>query len=208
MICETPNKYTWWDVHEACRVEKGIVTEVVETATIPFSTIATAVLTAFEFVHKGMDGLRFKEASFPDSEGYCIFHEMCGFHEVDCLEDWTDYVQGVDAVRAYWATRANNNCAALNGTLFRVLEFLKNKGISKVSVGYAEKLVIEISSLSPRKIGLKPHHVGTIVEPPVTSMVPPSSDGETYHEFLVGLTEDERIPVAFDCSVAQFGLLE
>jgi hypothetical protein len=95
--------------------------------------------------------------------------------------------------------------------LFKVLKYLEDHGISNISVPvtagltYKAKLV-KISSLSSRKIGLTPHHVGTIVEPPVVSRVPPSPDGETFHEFLVGMTEDDGIPMALDCAVAQFGL--
>ena len=91
--------------------------------------------------------------------------------------------------------------------MFKVLTFLDEHGISHISVRkYPKEVVIKISDISSRKIGLTPHHVGTIVEPPLISRVPPSPDGETYHEFLVGLTKDVGIPFALDCSVAQFGL--
>ena len=57
-----------------------------------------------------------------------------------------------------------------------------------------------------RTIGLSPRHIGTIVEPPCVSKVPPSPDGETFHEFVVGKTQEEGVPVAMDCSFAQFGI--
>jgi hypothetical protein len=170
-----PNmRYTWTEVHMA----RGY-TEEAESSTIPFRVVAMAVLTGFERMHEGMDGLWIKEAEFPDNEGYRIVHENRGFKRVDRMEDWTEYVQGYEEARAYWATHANNNCAALNGALFMVLKYLEDHGISNISLpvttGNTYKVeLVKISSLSSRKIGLTPHHVGTIVAPPVVSRVPPS----------------------------------
>ena len=214
---EIPNiKYSWHEVYEAQRAARGEITKTLETSTISFHAVAVAVTTAFEHVHRGMDGLRFVEASFPEDGGYHIIHEMRGLSTVSCLEDWTDYVQGPDeAFRAYWATRANNNCATLNGAMLQVLRHLNDRGISKVAVFIrckehilGKEHILDISGISIRRIGLTPHHVGTIIEPPCVSKVPPSPDGETFHEFLVGLTETEREPVALDCAVAQYGLRE
>ncbi|KAL7580955.1 hypothetical protein ACA910_005771 [Epithemia clementina (nom. ined.)] len=198
-----PNmKYSWTDVN---LVNQSLPRE--EDA-VCFSTVATAVLTAFENIHAGMQGLRFKSATFPDNGGYRIEHVMSGFHTVDRLEDWTTRVEDKVAVQAYWATRANNNCSAINGSLLKVLKHLLEKGVRQVSFyqkGTCNIVQVDVASCSIRKIALKPHYVGTILEPPCVSKVPPSPDGETFHEFVVGTTVDEGIPVALDCAVAQFG---
>ena len=45
---------------------------------------------------------------------------------------------------------------------------------------------IKISTITSQEVGLTPHHIGEIVEPPFVSRVPASDDGETYHIFLAG----------------------
>jgi hypothetical protein len=80
---DAPNtKYNWWDVHEAERAQIGQETELKKMSGLPLDTVATAVLSAFEKVHQGMDGLRFKEALFPDNAGYRIVHENVGLSSV------------------------------------------------------------------------------------------------------------------------------
>lgn len=204
-----PNvKYSWTEVSERRRICAG---DEERPHLIPFSAVATAVLTGFEYVHVGMDGLRLKSATFPENEGYRIVQEHHGFRSVNCIKDWADCVQGYDEFRAYWATRVHNNCATINGSVFNVLKHLKENGVTKISVRVRSATticteVIEISSISTRMVGLTPHHVGSIVEPPFVSRVPPSPDGETFHEFLVGMAESNGVPVALDCSAAQYGL--
>jgi hypothetical protein len=198
-----PNtKYNWNDVHAAAGHGNAP-----KLSAIPFDTVATAVLTAFEHIHEGMDGLWLKEASFPENEGYRIEQEQRGFNKVNRMQDWTSYGQGYEEARAYWAARTNNNCYAINGALFNILKILDQNGISKISVCSNHKVkVIKISDISSRRIGLTPHHVGTIVEPPLVSRVPSSPDGETYHEFLVGSLEEEGTSYVLDCAAAQFGV--
>jgi hypothetical protein len=188
-------KYNWMEVHAAAGHENAR-----KLSTIKFATIATAVLTGFQEIPEGMDGLWLRDASFPENEGYIIEQEMRGFrHQVNRMQDWTSFVQVYNAARAYWAARTNGNWRAINGALFNVLTFLDRNGISKAKV-------IKISEISSRTIGLTPHHVGTIVEPPLVSREPSSPDGETYHGFLVGLCEEEGIPLVLDCAAAQFGV--
>lgn len=195
----------------------GLSTESGEGSAIPFSAVATAVRTGFEHIHQGMDRLFLKEVSFPEVGGYHIIQEKKGgpLRKVNRREDWTEFVQGYDETRAYWAVRTANNAATRNGTLLSVLKHLEKDGMPKLSVNIcrragcsikSNKIVIDISTITSRKIGLVPHNVGTIVEPPLISKVPPSPDGETFHEFLVGICEDTGTPIALDRCVPQYGL--
>ena len=92
---DMPNvKYSWADVHYAERFGDSNS----DRSTIPFSTVATAVLTGFEHIHVGMDGLNLKSCSFPKNEGYRIEQEKCGFvrNSINRMQEWTRYVQGYD----------------------------------------------------------------------------------------------------------------
>jgi hypothetical protein len=177
---------------------------------VEFAVAVQAVLRGFEQVHRGMDGLRFVSAEFPDGAGYCVRHKMVGFGRVKCVRDWTDDVCNPLAIKAYWATRSANNCASLNHAPCRVIRGMaKIAGTDTLRVPNADGediLLVSISSLEVRTIGLTPYHVGTIFDPPCISKVPPSSDGETFHAFCTGLQEGDRHVVALDCSLAQYGL--
>jgi hypothetical protein len=159
----------------------------------------------------GMDGLLFESASFPVNHGFRIVQKMpsgsslLGFSDVSSIEDWTANEQeALNPIvkKAYWATRCQNNCETLNRAL---QQWLVGSGKDYVIVNSIE--AIKISSLSTRQIGLTPHHVGTLVEPPFVSKIPPSPDGETYHLFLAGVLHGKMSKIyGLDCSCAQFGV--
>lgn len=214
-LSETPTPYTWSDVHNTV--------DDVETQRkflflawnptprfVVFDQVCMEVLRAFEQVHKGMNGLRFDHATFPDNQGYVIVQKNAGslFKQLKRIEDWTGDVNNPVAKKAYWAAREQNNCMTLNCLLLKVLEFSNAKYLAIFSQYYngsANWNAVDINTIAIKQVAIKPNYIGTLVEPPYISKVPPSPDGETYHVFLTGLTVDGKV-FALDCSCAQFGI--
>ena len=181
---------------------------------VTFRDACQAVLHAFETIHVGMDGLQFKSATFPPNEGFTIVQSTKGsiVAPLNSLEQWAPHApteqHPITVEMAYWACRVNNNCLSVNLALLNVLKECSRKQ-SKIECmidGTLSFISLREGTLSHRTLGLTPHHVGTVVEPPFVSKVPPSPDGETYHTFVVGLEETTGVPIALDCSVAQFGV--
>jgi hypothetical protein len=172
-------------------------------------------LRAFGNIHVGMDGLMFESASFPTNHGFRIVQKtrpgcsqlgvLC---DVSSVEGWTaNKTQASNRItqKAYWTARCQNNFETLNRAL--MLWFVASIKDYKDYVIVDSNEAITISSLSIRQIGVTPHHVVTLVEPPFVSKIPPSPDGETYHSFLTGEVYGKRRRIyALDCSCAQFGV--
>ena len=215
-LYENYSRYSWTDVYNARRAPEGanfFLLDHPRPSFVTFSEASLKVLEAFGKIHVGMNGLMFESASFPVNHGFRIVKKNkpggCSvldvFLNVSSIEDWTaNEEQASDPIakKAYWAARCSNNCETLN----RVLQkWLVRSSKDYVIVNSNE--AIKISSLSIRTIGLTPHHVGTVVEPPMVSKIPPSPDGETYHVFLVGELYGKPPKVyALDCSCAQYGV--
>ncbi len=68
--------------------------------------ICEKVLSAFEKVHVGMDGLQYESAKFPNHEGYSIVQRSIGFGgSVNCIEDWIASNDNDKVIKkSYWAT--------------------------------------------------------------------------------------------------------
>jgi len=213
---ESRPKYTWTEVHAAEKKGKEVTadedtkaTEVSGNTPVLFPDVCGWVLQAWERSHVGMNGLRFVSASFPSDSGYKIVQEEVGslLSQVNSIEEWADNPNDSLTKKAYWATRVYNNCTTVNVSLLKLLQHVREAGSSVLSIPLRDQTVtITLDGLSLRTVGLSPHHVGTITEPPFVSRVPPSDDGETNHTFVVGLTTNGGTPIALDCSAAQFGV--
>lgn len=167
------------------------------------------VLKAFEKIHAGMDGLRLYSAEFPAEGGYKVVQSSTGgLDRVNSIKDWTNEASSKSNRMAYWATRLHNNSITVNVTLLKVLQTYCADRVGLLYVEIDNKMVpVKLSSLTNRTVGLTPRSVGTIVEPPFETRVPPSEDGETYHTFLVGQRQDTNEPIAIDVSAAQYGVI-
>jgi len=215
---DNPNTLHSWE--QVIRAEKLptphedlFLLEPIKPTYMKFSEACKQVLRGFEEIHAGMDGLEYESASFPNPRngGYRVVQReatgsSCVFLAgVSSIDDWvhkSEQASDPTAKKAYWAARCHNNCLTLNNSL---LQIMAGKQYLVLDCGWNLQ-VMKVASLSLREVGLTPHHVSTIVEPPFESRVPPSDDGETFHTFLVGQLKDMGEFYALDCSCAQFGV--
>ena len=107
--------------------------------------------------------------------------------------------------KAYWAARTSNNCIAINSALMQVCQ---RKGSHiQVDCDDGSKALLPTDTCTLRTRAVTTKWVSKIVEPPCgMSLVPPSPDSETFHTFVVGLRQSDGVPIALDCSIAQFGI--
>ena len=202
--------YTWEEVYNPSK--RPIISPSFEERkkVLLFDDLCKCVLQGWENTHVGMNGLHFVSATFKEDEGYNIIQEESGslLNQLVSIDGWAEDVTNVVTKKAYWAVRSQQNCQAINRALIVAGTFYSKKCVAaylKVQID-GKDVLVRTDNLSVRTIGLSPHHIGSITEPPYISKVPPSPDGETFHTFVVGITEREGIPIAMDCSIAQFGI--
>ncbi|GLC56400.1 hypothetical protein PLESTB_001100700 [Pleodorina starrii] len=103
---------------------------------------------------------------------------------------------------AYWATRTQNNCLAINQALYDVLKAVRDRYGYRYVYGKRDVLgggvattttpppppppgvVLELSSLCARTLGVTVRRVGWVVEPPMVSRLPSSPDNEVHHHYV------------------------
>ena len=83
-----------------------------------------------------MNGLCFVSATFPTHDKYNVVQETSGsiLSPMTSIEQWTDDTENAIAKKAYWATRTQNNCRAINSALSVMLKFLNTTNIQRMSV--------------------------------------------------------------------------
>eukprot|EP00922_Rhytidocystis_sp_ex-Travisia-forbesii_P043147 GHVS01064452.1.p1 GENE.GHVS01064452.1~~GHVS01064452.1.p1 ORF type:complete len:211 (+),score=15.48 GHVS01064452.1:380-1012(+) len=150
-----------------------------------------------------MNGFQFVEASFPQSRPYRVVQRTHGspLTQLRNIEQWAPGRADQSIVqKAYWVARSHSNCELINRSLLSVL-----KSCESDCVVFGERF-IEIKSLSLRTLALTPFKTGILVEPPFTTTVPSSSDGEVFHTFVVGADRGDGTLLIIDASCAKFGV--